>query len=167
MVSWTITNNEIQVGAHNLAKELNVDPKIAQLLFQRGIETFDEAKSFFRPSLDQLHDPFLMKDMDLAVNRLVSALDQKQKILVFGDYDVDGTTAVSLLYSFLISIGANAGYYVPDRYGEGYGISFKGIDYASEHHFNLIVALDCGIKSIDKIDYANEKNLPLTIDFLV
>jgi len=162
-VRWTIKNKNDAEVTKKLALDLNVDQNVAQLLAQRDLTTFELAKEFFRPSLDKLHDPFLMKDMDLAVSRIISAIEQNQKILVYGDYDVDGTTAVSLIYSYLISIEADAGFYVPDRYGEGYGISFKGIDYAAENNYQLIIALDCGIKSNDKIDYASNKN----IDFII
>ena len=146
-----------------LAGELNIHPVLAQLLVQRGINTFDEAKHFFRPSLNDLHDPFLMKDMDKAVDRISNAILNKEKILVYGDYDVDGTTAVSLVYTFLHNQYVNVEYYIPDRYKEGYGISLQGIDYAKENGCNLIIALDCGIKSIDKIEYANS----LGVDFII
>ncbi|MFM7015327.1 MAG: single-stranded-DNA-specific exonuclease RecJ [Bacteroidota bacterium] len=146
-----------------LKDELNVHPVLAQLLVQRGINSYDEAKQFFRPSLNDLHDPFLMKDMEKAVERISTAILNKEKILVYGDYDVDGTTAVSLVYTFLHNQYVNVGYYIPDRYKEGYGISKQGIDYAKENNFSLIIALDCGIKSIDKIDYANS----LGVDFII
>ena len=146
-----------------LAGELNIHPVLAQLLVQRGVNTFDEAKHFFRPSLNDLHDPFLMKDMDKAVERISNAILNKEKILVYGDYDVDGTTAVSLVYTFLNNQYVNVEYYIPDRYKEGYGISLQGIDYAKENGCNLIIALDCGIKSIDKIEYANS----LGVDFII
>ena len=136
---------------------------IATLLIQRGIATFDQAKSFFRPSLDHLHDPFLMKDMDVAVNRIEQAIVNQENILVFGDYDVDGTTAVSLVSSYLKSISPNIATYIPDRYAEGYGISFQGIDFAEDNGFSLIIALDCGIKSIEHVAYAKEKH----IDFII
>ncbi len=136
---------------------------LANLLVQRGITTFDEAKTFFRPSLDDLHNPFLMKDMDKAVARLDKALLQNEKILIYGDYDVDGTTSVALVYSFLKKYFENINYYVPDRYSEGYGISYKGIDYAVENNFSLVIALDCGIKAVEKINYANQKG----IDFII
>ena len=148
---------------HKLAGELNIHPILAQLLVQRGVNTFDEAKHFFRPSLSDLHDPFLMKDMDKAVERISNAILNKEKILVYGDYDVDGTTAVSLVYTFLHNQYVNVEYYIPDRYKEGYGISIQGIDYAKENGCNLIIALDCGIKSIDKIEYANK----LGVDFII
>ncbi|MDH6303872.1 single-stranded-DNA-specific exonuclease [Parabacteroides sp. PF5-5] len=146
-----------------LAKELGLNPITCQLLIQRGITSADEVKKFFKPSLNNLHDPFLMPDMDKAVKRLDKALGNKEKILVYGDYDVDGTTAVSLVYKFLRQYSSTLDYYIPDRYDEGYGISYKGIDYAAENGFSLIIALDCGIKAIDKIEYAKTKG----IDFII
>lgn len=146
-----------------LAKELSTDTSIAALLVQRNIETFEQAKHFFRPKLSDLHDPFLMKDMDIAINRIENAIENNENILIFGDYDVDGTTAVSLVYSYLYTIYSNVATYIPDRYEEGYGISYQGIDFASDNEFTLIIALDCGIKAIDKITYAREKN----IDFII
>jgi single-stranded-DNA-specific exonuclease len=160
---WTIKPKPAQEEVAQLAQELNVDPLIASLLIQRGIATFDQAKSFFRPSLDHLHDPFLMKDMDVAVNRIEQAIANQENILVFGDYDVDGTTAVSLVSSYLKSIYPNIATYIPDRYAEGYGISFQGIDFAEDNGFSLIIALDCGIKSIEHVAYAKEKH----IDFII
>ena len=147
----------------HLAKALKVSPYIAQLLVLRNIETFEEAKSFFRPSLEELHDPFLMKDMALAVNRIEKAIIKQEKILVFGDYDVDGTTAVSLVSSFLKTEYEHIFTYIPDRYLEGYGVSYKAIDYASENNIGLIIALDCGIKAVDKVDYATKKG----VDFII
>jgi single-stranded-DNA-specific exonuclease len=147
----------------SLQQSLGVESIIAELLIERGIQTFDEAKSFFRPELKHLHDPFLMKDMHKAVERVEFALENKQKILVYGDYDVDGTTSVSLMVTFLESLGANLEYYIPDRYAEGYGVSYMGIDYAHLNNFSLIICLDCGIKAVDKIAYANEKN----VDFII
>ena len=146
-----------------LQNELQVDALIATLLVQRGVETYDQAKAFFRPSLTDLHDPFLMKDMDKAVVRIEEAILKGENILVFGDYDVDGTTAVSLVSSYLKSYYPNVATYIPDRYDEGYGISYTGIDFAEDNEFSLIIALDCGIKSIDHIAYANAKN----IDFII
>ena len=146
-----------------LASAINTDRVNATLLLQRGISDFNSAKEFFRPDLSLLHDPFLMKDMDKAVARIITAINNKEKILVYGDYDVDGTTSVALFYSYLKSIGADAWYYIPDRYAEGYGISFKGIDYAKEHNYGLVVSLDCGIKANDKIEYANK----LGVDFII
>jgi len=147
-----------------LSAELGIGPVLAELLVQRDVNTFEEAKDFFRPTLDQLHDPFLMKDMDKAVERVLLAINNKEKILVYGDYDVDGTTAVSLVYTFLREIGHDAvDYYIPDRYSEGYGISFKGVDFAHEEGFGLVIALDCGIKAIEKIKKANEYG----VDFII
>ena len=146
-----------------LQESLGVAKIIAELLVQRDITTFEAAKTFFRPELSHLHDPFLMKDMDSAVARLSKAIQQGENILVYGDYDVDGTTAVSLMYSFIKSIHDKVEYYIPDRYTEGYGISFQGVDYAVSNQFSLIIALDCGIKAIDKVDYAREKG----VDFII
>lgn len=160
---WTLKKIPHSEIMQKLQRELNVNPLIAMLLAQRGITTFEEARKFFRPSLEDLHNPYLMKDMDKAINRIEKALEAKERILVFGDYDVDGTTAVSLMSSYLRSIGAEIDTYIPDRYQEGYGISSQGIDYASDNEFTLIIALDCGIKSIDKIEYAKSKN----IDFII
>lgn len=146
-----------------LADELNISPVLAQLLIQRGIYTFDDARVFFRPELSQLHDPFLMADMDKAVLRLSEAMEQNQKILIYGDYDVDGTTSVSLVYKFLLKFYNNIDFYIPDRYNEGYGISYQGIDFAAANGFKLVVALDCGIKAIEKVKYASEKG----VDFII
>ena len=142
---------------------LQVDEIIATLLVQRGIETFEQAKTFFRPTLADLHNPYLMKDMDKAVARIEKAIANNENILVFGDYDVDGTTAVSLVSSYLRSFYPNVATYIPDRYAEGYGISYMGIDYAEDNDISLIIALDCGIKSIDHINYAKAKN----VDFII
>lgn len=160
---WTLKPKSDPETVESLSKILGVDTIIASLLVQRGIETFEEAKAFFRPSLDQLHDPYLMKDMDKAVSRIEKAIENEENILVYGDYDVDGTTSVALLSSFLKSYYPNVSTYIPDRYDEGYGVSFKGIDYAHDNDFKLIIALDCGIKAIDKVAYASEKN----IDFII
>lgn len=146
-----------------LAAELNISPVLAQLLVQRDINSFEEARRFFRPDLADLHDPFLMADMDKAVERLTVAIRENEKILIYGDYDVDGTTSVALVYKFLKKFYSNVGFYIPDRYNEGYGISINGIDYASTNDFKLIIALDCGIKAIEKIKYAND----LHIDFII
>jgi single-stranded-DNA-specific exonuclease len=146
-----------------LAKSLSVSKLIAQLLIQRGVNSFEEARQFFRPSLEDLHDPYLMKDMQFAVNRIEKAIENGENILVFGDYDVDGTTAVSLVSSYFKTIYPNIDTYIPDRYLEGYGVSFKGIDYAEDNGISLIIALDCGIKSVDHVAYANGKN----IDFII
>ncbi|WP_163398358.1 single-stranded-DNA-specific exonuclease RecJ [Flavobacterium fluviatile] len=160
---WTLKPRPSEDKIKHLAQALNVEDFVATLLIQRGIETFDEAKNFFRPSLEHLHDPYLMKDMDKAVARIELAIENQENILVFGDYDVDGTTAVSLVSSYLKSHYPNIATYIPDRYDEGYGISYKGIDFADDNGFSLIIALDCGIKSIDHIAYAKAKN----IDFIV
>jgi single-stranded-DNA-specific exonuclease len=147
----------------SLAKALSVSNPIAKLLVQRGIETFDEAKCFFRPSLKDLHDPFSMKDMDLAVERIEKAIADGENIMVYGDYDVDGTTSVALMSSYLLSYYEQVTTYIPDRYKEGYGVSYMGIDYASDNGISLIIALDCGIKAIDKVAYAKEKG----VDFII
>lgn len=160
---WTIKPKPKQEDIDTLANALNVDSLVAQLLLQRGISTFEEAKHFFRPQLSDLHDPFLMKDMDIAVERIEEAIANGENILVYGDYDVDGTTAVALMSSYLLSYYPNVATYIPDRYDEGYGVSFKGIDFAEDNDFTLIVALDCGVKAIDKVAYAKEKG----IDFII
>lgn len=146
-----------------LADALGVDTVIAGLLVQRGVQTFDQARQFFRPSLDDLHDPYLMKDMDKAVQRIEQAIQNNENILVFGDYDVDGTTSVALMSSYLKSFYANVDTYIPDRYAEGYGVSTAGINYADDNGCALIIALDCGIKSVDKVAYAKVKG----IDFII
>ena len=160
---WTIKPKPKQKDIDALAKALKVDDLVAQLLLQRGISTYEEAKDFFRPQLEDLHDPFLMKDMDIAVSRIEEAIANGENILVYGDYDVDGTTAVALMSSYLLSYYPNVATYIPDRYDEGYGVSFKGIDFAEDNGFTLIVALDCGVKAIDKVAYAKEKG----IDFII
>lgn len=160
---WTIKPKPEASQIESLAQALNVEENIASLLLQRGIETYEDARQFFRPSLDDLHDPYLMKDMDLAVSRIEKAIASNENIMVFGDYDVDGTTAVSLVASYLKSHYPNVATYIPDRYDEGYGVSFKGIDYADDNGISLIIALDCGIKSIDHVVYAKERN----IDFII
>ena len=146
-----------------LQEILGVSQVVATLLAQRGIKTFEEAKQFFRPQLSDLYNPFLMKDMDKAVERLHRAISSNEKILVYGDYDVDGTTAVSLMYLFLKEKCKYVEYYIPDRYDEGYGVSYKGIDYAKSNDFSLIVCLDCGIKAIEKVAYAKNKD----VDFII
>ena len=146
-----------------MAKELKISEQIATLLVQRGITTKEEAKKFFRPQLSDLHDPFLMKGMDKAVERIAKAIGNKENILVYGDYDVDGTTAVALMYTFLHSFYENVSFYIPDRYKEGYGISTTGIDFAEDNDMSLIIALDCGIKAVDKVAYAKQKG----IDFII
>lgn len=146
-----------------LTSELGIDSVLAELLVHRGITTFEESRAFFRPSLSQLHDPFLMKGMDTAVERLHKAVTGGEKILVYGDYDVDGTTAVSLVYSFLRPLTHSLDFYIPDRYDEGYGVSYKGIDWAVENGFTLMIILDCGIKATEKVAYAKERNLDIII----
>lgn len=160
---WNLKPKPDSYKVKHISDVLGVDAVVASLLVQRGIETFEEAKSFFRPSLDDLHDPYLMKDMDKAVIRIEKAIANGENILVFGDYDVDGTTAVSLVSSYLRSYYPNVATYIPDRYKEGYGVSNAGIDFADDNGCTLIIALDCGIKSIDKVAYANEKG----IDFII
>ena len=159
---WEVKKSDSAI-VQKLAKDLDVSEIVAHLLALRGIKTFTEAKLFFRPELSHLHDPFLMKNMDLAVKRIETAISKKQKILVYGDYDVDGTTSVAMMYSFLKKYNQNIEYYIPCRYEEGYGISLKGIDYANANNFALIIALDCGIRDIEQIDYANERG----IDFIL
>ncbi|MEM0576166.1 single-stranded-DNA-specific exonuclease RecJ [Flavobacterium polysaccharolyticum] len=160
---WTLKPKPKEEKINELAAALQVSGTIASLLLQRGISSFEEARQFFRPSLNDLHDPYLMKDMDKAVARLEKAIEKEENILVFGDYDVDGTTAVSLVSGYLKSFYPNVATYIPDRYDEGYGVSFKGIDFADDNGFSLIIALDCGIKSINHVAYAKEKN----IDFII
>lgn len=160
---WNIKSKPEKEKVQALQNALQVDEIIATLLVQRGIETFEQAKTFFRPTLEDLHNPYLMKDMDKAVSRIEKAITNNENILVFGDYDVDGTTAVSLVSSYLRSFYPNVATYIPDRYNEGYGISYLGIDYAEDNDMSLIIALDCGIKSIDHVNYAKAKN----IDFII
>jgi len=160
---WTLKPKPEIVKVERLQKELQIDEVVASLLIQRGIETYDDAKTFFRPSLNDLHDPFLMKDMDVAVSRIEEALEKEENILVFGDYDVDGTSSVALMSSYLKTKTDNITTYIPDRYDEGYGVSYKGIDFAHDNDFTLIIALDCGVKAIDKVSYAKGKG----IDFII
>jgi single-stranded-DNA-specific exonuclease len=164
----TAVEQEVQ---QQLEKELNISSAAARMLVVRGIQTADEARAFVRPSLDKLHDPFLMKDMEKAVERLHQAITRGEKILIYGDYDVDGTTAVALMYRFLDKVIQEQGtksqdvidYYIPDRYTEGYGVSTQGIDYAAEHACSLIITLDCGIKAVEKIAYANSKGIDVIV----
>lgn len=160
---WTLKPKPEQKKIANLATELGVDKAIAELLLQRGIENFKDAKTFFRPSWSDLHDPFLMKDMDKAVARIEVAIKNNEQILVFGDYDVDGTSSVALMASYLETKSTQISTYIPDRYEEGYGVSYKGIDFASDNDFTLIIALDCGVKAIEKVAYAKKKG----IDFII
>lgn len=168
---WKLNEQASAADIKRLSGELNnLDPTLTNILLQRKIDSFDKAKAFFRPSLDGIHDPFLMKDMDKAVERLQKAIENKESILIYGDYDVDGTTSVSLVYSYLNNFyptktndSYGLEYYIPDRYQEGYGISYKGIEYAADNDFTLIIALDCGIKAIEKVDFASEKG----VDFII
>ena len=160
---WTIKPTPDPEIIECLAKELKVEPLVAHLLAQRGITSYEEAKLFFRPELIHLHDPFLMQDMDKAVERIETAIANKENILVYGDYDVDGTTAVALVSSYLLSFYPNVATYIPDRYAEGYGVSIKGIDFAADNDISLIIALDCGVKAIDQVTYAKEKG----VDFII
>lgn len=156
-------SHEQTEAAKALAKETGISPILCKLLLERGITSAAEARRFFRPQLSELHDPFLMKDMSLAVERLNQAMGRKERIMVYGDYDVDGTTAVALVYKFLQQFYSNIDYYIPDRYNEGYGVSVKGVDYAYETDVKLIIVLDCGIKAVEEIAYAKEKG----IDFII
>ena len=160
---WTLKPKQEAAKVALLKEALQVDDVVATLLLQRGIDTYEAAKTFFRPSLDDLHNPFLMKDMDKAVERIETAFFKNENILVFGDYDVDGTSSVALMSSYLKTRTDNVATYIPDRYDEGYGVSFKGIDFAYDNDFTLIIALDCGVKAIDKVAYAKEKG----IDFII
>ena len=163
LMKWIPIKVPNQKEIDSLVKTLSVDLLISKILVQRGINTFDKAKKFFRPKLEDLYDPFLMKDMDIAVDRIQNAISKKEKILIYGDYDVDGVTSVALVYSYLVKNYSNVTKYIPDRYKEGYGISRQGIDYAKSEKVHLIISLDCGITAIDKINYANE----LEIDFII
>ena len=160
---WTIKPKPDAVKVKQLSESLQVEETIASLLIQRGIETYEDAKQFFRPSLDDLHNPFLMKDMEQAVERIEAAISAEENILVFGDYDVDGTSSVALMSSYLKTRTARVATYIPDRYEEGYGVSYMGIDFAHDNDFSLIIALDCGVKAVDKVAYAKEKG----IDFII
>ena len=160
---WSAKQIPNQEVVARLSKEINVSIHIANILVQRGIDTFEKAKQYFRPSLSDLHDPFLLKDMDVAYARIKDAVTKQEKMMVYGDYDVDGTTAVSIVYSYFKTLNQNIEYYIPDRYKEGYGISKIGIDFAAENNIHLIIALDCGIRSNDLIDYANSKG----VDFII
>ncbi|MEY8870789.1 single-stranded-DNA-specific exonuclease RecJ [Meridianimaribacter flavus] len=160
---WTLKPKPNTEKLKQLQEALQVDEIVATLLLQRGIETYEAAKTFFRPSLKDLHNPFLMKDMDKAVNRIEQALANSENILVYGDYDVDGTSSVALMSSYLKTKTNQMATYIPDRYDEGYGVSIKGIDFAYDNEFSLIITLDCGVKAIDKVAYAKEKG----IDFII
>ena len=160
---WTLKTAPNKKKVNQLSNDLSIDPILASLLVQRNIDSFKKAKEFFRPSLEDLHDPFLLKDMDRAVSRIEKAIIDNENILIYGDYDVDGTTSVSLVSSYLKTITNHIATYIPDRYDEGYGISYQGIDFASDNNFSLIIALDCGIKAIEKVNYATQKN----VDFII
>ena len=160
---WTLKPSVDEHKVQHLVDALAVDRSIAHLLVQRGIETFEEAKAFFRPKIEDLHHPFLMKDMDKAVERIERALATNERILVYGDYDVDGTTSVALMATYLETKTDQIATYIPDRFEEGYGVSYKGIDYAIDNDFTLIVALDCGVKAVDKVQYAKDKG----VDFII
>lgn len=160
---WILKSSADPDTVSRLSSELGIDPVLAELLVQRGVTTFMDARAFFRPDLGLLHDPFLMKDMDVAVERLHRAVSSGEKILVYGDYDVDGTTAVSLVYSFLRKLTPGVDFYIPDRYDEGYGVSDKGIEWASSNGFTLIITLDCGIKANDKVAYAASKGIDVIV----
>ncbi len=160
---WKIKGESDPDIVKSLSQAINVDEILSRLLVQRGVDTFEQAKAFFRPSIDDLHDPFLMKDMDKAVDRLNSAIRNGEKILIYGDYDVDGTTSVALVYSFLRPYYNNLDFYIPNRYSEGYGVSTQGIDYAADSGCRLIISLDCGVKAVNKIAYAKKHG----IDFIV
>ncbi len=160
--TWRIKSVDQQI-VKLLAKNLGVSKIVAQLLVLRGITNFEDAKNFFRPQLSDLHDPYLMKNMQAAVTRLQNAITQKEKILIYGDYDVDGTTSVAMMYSFLKKYNKAIEFYIPCRYDEGYGISMQGINYALENNYSLIIALDCGIRAVRQVAYANERG----IDFII
>src|SRR5574344_694789 len=160
---WVLRAPGNPLYTRQLMQDLGIDEVLANLLVQRGVKDYAEARDFFRPDLKMLHNPFLMKDMDAAVERVHSAVENGENILVYGDYDVDGTTAVSLVYSFLRKLTPNVRYYIPNRYLEGYGVSVKSIDYASSEGCTLFITLDCGIKAIEKVAYGKEKG----IDFII
>lgn len=160
---WNLSTPADAGKVDRLTAELGIDHVLAELLVKRGVSTFEEARAFFRPSLDGLHDPFLMKGMDAAVERLHKAITGGEKILVYGDYDVDGTTAVALVYSFIRRFTKELDFYIPDRYDEGYGVSYKGLDWAADNGYTLIITLDCGIKAIEKVEYAASKGLDVII----
>ena len=160
---WIVKAPADAEKAARLATELGIDRVLADLLVQRGVETFEQARSFFRPRLEDLHDPFLMKDMDKAVERLHQAITGGERILVYGDYDVDGTTAVAQVYSFVKQFTSKVSFYIPDRYDEGYGLSYKALDWAADNGINLVITLDCGIKAIEKVEYARTKGIDIII----
>uniref|UniRef100_UPI0039A5A2A1 single-stranded-DNA-specific exonuclease RecJ n=1 Tax=Ornithobacterium rhinotracheale TaxID=28251 RepID=UPI0039A5A2A1 len=160
---WLLKPKPLAENVKALQDSLKISESLSRILVQRGITTYDEAKDFFRPQLSHLHDPLLMKDMDKAVARILQALQGQEKIMVYGDYDVDGTTSVALMYTFLKKQTEHITYYIPDRYKEGYGVSREGIDYAADNDIQLIISLDCGIKANEMVNYAKEKG----IDFII
>ena len=160
---WSLKDSAAPETVAQLSAELGIDGVLAELLVQRGVKTFEDARSFFRPRLEDLHDPFLMKDMDKAVERLHKAIVSDEKILVYGDYDVDGTTAVAQVYSFVKKFTPKVSFYIPDRYDEGYGLSYKALDWAGDNGIDLVITLDCGIKAIDKVEYARTKGIEVII----
>ena len=160
---WIVKEQGNPAAVRALSAELGIDQVLANLLVQRNITTAERAREFFKPDLSKLHDPFLMKDMDKAVERLEKAISSEEKVLIYGDYDVDGTTAVALMYTFIRNFNPNVEYYIPDRYDEGYGISYKGIDWGHENGYSLIIALDCGIKAVEKIAYAKSLGMDMII----
>ncbi|NNE55659.1 MAG: single-stranded-DNA-specific exonuclease RecJ, partial [Flavobacteriales bacterium] len=162
-MTWAIKPAVDDKKAQKLALELNISPFIAQLLIQRGVDTFEKARQFFRPSLDDLHDPFLMKDMNIAVERLTKAMFSGEKIMVYGDYDVDGTTSVAMMHGFLKDVDQLVEFYVPDRYKEGYGVSEQGVRYAAEIGCSIMITLDCGITAIDQVKLARELGIDVII----
>ncbi|MCH7401482.1 single-stranded-DNA-specific exonuclease RecJ [Belliella kenyensis] len=161
--NWKIRDKAAEENVTSLSRDINVNNTLANMLVNRGVDTFQKAKDYFRPDLDKLHDPFLMKDMDKAIRRLEEAIAREEKILIYGDYDVDGTTSVALVYGYLSQFYKNLEFYIPDRYKEGYGISDRGVRYAAENNFKLIISLDCGIKAIEKVSLANM----LGVDFII
>ncbi len=152
---WKLKPKPQESAVKKLSSEINTPDLLSAILIQRGIDTFDKAKKYFSPQLSDLYDPFLMKDMEKAVDRILKAIDNQENILVYGDYDVDGTTAVSLVYTYLNSIYPNVSYYIPDRHNEGYGLSQKGVEFANDNDFSLIITLDCGIKAMEQVNNAN------------
>ena len=160
---WSLKDSAAPETVAQLSAELGIDGVLAELLVQRGVKTFEDARSFFRPRLEDLHDPFLMKDMDKAVERLHQAITSDERILVYGDYDVDGTTAVAQVYSFVKKFTPKVSFYIPDRYDEGYGLSYKALDWAGDNGVDLVITLDCGIKAIDKVEYARTKGIEVII----
>ena len=160
---WKQKPKTAQAAIEKLSMDINVNATLANMLINRGVANFEQAKDYFRPSLNLLHDPFLLQDMDAAVKRLQQSITNQERILVYGDYDVDGTTAVALVYEFLKGFYPHVDFYIPDRYKEGYGISEAGVRFAAENGFSLVVALDCGIKAIEKVKLGTE----LGVDFII